>query len=390
MAFKKLPVHAVDTKHIAVIGGGIFGAIAALKLAERGFHVTIFERKSDIVLGASYINQNRLHMGYHYPRSYETAKSSLIFQKAYRSMFSETVVDNFDHFYCVAKSGSLLSGEEYLNFCDKLGLPYSKEFPKAITLSDKIELCIKVPEKVYDANLLRKSLRTMLIKYDTITLLLGTNVENIVNLGNGFEIHYNVMEKARVKKYDAVINATYGNINVLADMAGFETKNYQYELCEVVIAKVPWVNKTGCAIMDGPFFGILPFGFSEDYMLYDVELSVLERSFGKIPEFEHNISYYNNDANRKLRFKTYMEKAKEYMLEMKNCKYLYSAYETRMVLPNRDNDDARPTEIVYNGDGFWSVFSGKVTAAIPASEKLAEEVDRHFNNKETQNSSVSF
>jgi hypothetical protein len=36
------------------------------------------------------------------------------------------------------------------------------------------------------------------------------------------------------------------------------------------------------------------------------------------------------------------------------------------------------------------VFSGKVTAAIPASEKLAEEVDRHFNNKGTQNSSVSF
>jgi hypothetical protein len=138
--------------------------------------------------------------------------------------------------------------------------------------------------------------------------------------------------------------------------------------------------------MDGPFFGILPFGFSEDYMLYDVELSVLERSFGKIPEFENGVSYYDKDANKQARFKAYIEKAKEYMLEMKNCKYLYSAYETRMVLPNRDNDDARPTEIVYNGDGFWSVFSGKVTAAIPASEKLAEEVDRHFNNREVKSS----
>ncbi|MBI4010658.1 MAG: FAD-dependent oxidoreductase [Candidatus Aenigmarchaeota archaeon] len=381
MTFKKLPVHAANTRHIAVIGGGLFGVMTALKLAERGFLVTIFESKNDIILGASYINQNRLHMGYHYPRSYETVKSSLTFQKAFCSMFSETVVDNFDHYYCVAKSGSLLSGSEYINFCDKLGLPYIKEFPKTITLSKEIELCIKVPEKLYDANLLRKSLRMALIKYDTITLLLSTDVVNITTLDDGFEIHYKSMGKTKEKKYDAVVNATYSNINIISGMANFETKKYQYELCEVMIVKAPWVNRTGCAIMDGPFFGILPFGFSEDYMLYDVDLSVLERSYGKTPEFEHDISYYDRDGNRRDRFKKMIEKAKKYIAEMENCRYLYSVYETRMVLPNREGDDARPTEIISNGKGFWSVFSGKVTASIPAAEKIAEEIYRHFNNK---------
>ena len=63
-------------KKIAVVGGGIFGCTTAWKLAEIGYNVTLYEQNDDIITQASYVNQYRLHRGYHYPRSKETAEQS--------------------------------------------------------------------------------------------------------------------------------------------------------------------------------------------------------------------------------------------------------------------------------------------------------------------------
>ena len=60
---------------VAVVGGGIFGAAAAIEIATLNVDVTIFEREHDLLQAASGINQYRLHRGYHYPRSTETALS---------------------------------------------------------------------------------------------------------------------------------------------------------------------------------------------------------------------------------------------------------------------------------------------------------------------------
>ena len=72
---------------IAVIGAGIFGSTVAVKLAEAGFGVDLYEKEGDILQAASGINQYRLHRGYHYPRSKETALSS----KKPRSRFAKNM-----------------------------------------------------------------------------------------------------------------------------------------------------------------------------------------------------------------------------------------------------------------------------------------------------------
>jgi hypothetical protein len=60
--------------NIAIVGAGWFGCHLALKLLERGHKAHIFERNDKIFKGASGNNQNRLHLGYHYPRSAQTRK----------------------------------------------------------------------------------------------------------------------------------------------------------------------------------------------------------------------------------------------------------------------------------------------------------------------------
>jgi glycine/D-amino acid oxidase-like deaminating enzyme len=53
---------------IAVAGAGIYGATAAIRLAEQGHQVQMFDPLG-LLRAASAINQYRVHAGYHYPRS---------------------------------------------------------------------------------------------------------------------------------------------------------------------------------------------------------------------------------------------------------------------------------------------------------------------------------
>ena len=62
---------------IIVVGAGIFGVTISLTLSENGYDVTLVEGEDDILKNASKSNHNRLHFGFHYPRSINTAKQSL-------------------------------------------------------------------------------------------------------------------------------------------------------------------------------------------------------------------------------------------------------------------------------------------------------------------------
>ena len=62
---------------VAVIGAGWMGAHISNVLNIKGYDVKIFESKKKIFLGMSGHNTNRLHMGYHYPRSLITRKQSI-------------------------------------------------------------------------------------------------------------------------------------------------------------------------------------------------------------------------------------------------------------------------------------------------------------------------
>ena len=65
-----------------IIGGGIYGLYSALRCAKKGETIIVLEYDDTCFKRATYINQARVHMGYHYPRSYSTAiKSAGYFQR---------------------------------------------------------------------------------------------------------------------------------------------------------------------------------------------------------------------------------------------------------------------------------------------------------------------
>jgi len=338
----------------------VFGCLAALRLADMGCHVTLYEAGGELLTGASLANQNRLHMGYHYPRSPETAKACAVFEKGFRRAFPSCVVD-FEHYYAVERD-SKIAPAEFEDVCFEIGDEYypSLEPPDGVRVLGNITEWFKVKEGIIDIGCLRKRITAMMS--GRVEVRYYDPVKRARRLGRHWMIGG--------VDYDCVINATYGNINTLAMSSGFYVEPYQYELCEVVVIKNPFKRRMGIGIMDGPFFGVLPFGLSDKYLLYDVDHSVLARTTGLLPEIE----VMDPDNGAEERFERYIHKAVCYLPDMGKAERLYSMYALKVTKANRDADDARPTEIIHNGEGFFSIFAGKISAAIPSADRLAMEV----------------
>src|SRR5215475_7414298 len=140
---------------VAVVGGGVFGVMAAIKLAELGQDVTLFERKPILMQGASR-SGNRLHLGFHYPRDEETVRQCMRGYQKFRSDFETCIVKGVTNAYFIAREGSRTSPHDFLEFCDGLGLPYRRIDPDALMPAvHNVDLGILTEEVMYDPDSLR-------------------------------------------------------------------------------------------------------------------------------------------------------------------------------------------------------------------------------------------
>src|SRR5208282_2018600 len=91
---------------IALAGAGIYGATAAIRLAEQGHQVHLFDPLG-VLRAASAINQYRVHAGYHYPRSPETIREIAEARTEFTQAFAPAIVKNCRYYYAIPKEHSL-------------------------------------------------------------------------------------------------------------------------------------------------------------------------------------------------------------------------------------------------------------------------------------------
>lgn len=347
-------------KRIAVIGGGIFGVTIAIHLAKK-YKVDLYEKNSDLLKAASGINQYRVHRGYHYPRSVSTIISCQKGERSFRKEYQEAILDNNEHYYCIAREHSFINGQEFMNICDNSNLEYQKTDLDLVN-KNAVDLVVKVKETLINPQKLRW-ICSRRLRDSKVNVLLNTRAR-----------------KEIFDQYDKVVICTYALSNELLDDYPSMIKDYQYEVCEKIVVKMPprFKNKS-IVILDGPFMCVDPYGDTGNFLWGNVVHSIHATNIGKLPQFDF---LYNNlldngviEKPPRSKFEDFVKSGSYYFPDFKDARYIGSMFTIRTVLPHKDKTDERPTLIRQLDEKVITVYSGKFVNCVEAALDLEKMIN---------------
>lgn len=87
-----------------ILGAGMYGLYAAGQLAKKGYRTLVIEQEKDVFMRGSYINQARLHNGYHYPRSFSTAMKSAGYFERFKRDYADCLNMDFEQVYAISRA----------------------------------------------------------------------------------------------------------------------------------------------------------------------------------------------------------------------------------------------------------------------------------------------
>ncbi len=354
---------------IAVVGCGIFGAMTALCLARQGASVTVFERHDAPLRGASFNNQNRLHLGFHYPRDDETARQCIRGFQRFRDEFAACILDGFTNAYFIASQGSFVTAEQYILFCQRMGLRFEQVDPAAFKPAvQEVDLGVVCDEVVYDCGVLR-TLVMQKLGLVGIAPRFNSEVSGIERAGARFILNVDGQSEG---PFDAVVNCTYADINRLTQQLGYPVPERQYEYTMVPIIK--WdQSAVGITIMDGPFMTVLPFGQTGNFLLYHVGHTVVERVIAhQMPKGWFDLSKApSSRVDGQALFERMRETCSAFVPALQSAQLVGFLQGPRVVLANRDSTDARPSIVQQYEKGYLSVFTGKIDHCVWVADEIA-------------------
>lgn len=328
---------------VAVGGGGLFGSTAAVELARAGHRVDLYERHPGILNGASRANQGRLHMGYHYPRSADTALACQGGARQFRERWPDVITDSGRRYYAVAGDG-LTSAEQFEAHCDLMRLPCRPANPPfAINRSAR---WYAVAEQAIDLPALRAQLWIDLRKAGVQTHL-------------GREVRLDQLD------HDLIVDATYGR---------YWPGPLRYEVCETVLVKLgKHLDDASVVVLDGPFVSLDPVPGTDLHMLYDVTHSVHHATDdpGDVPPPLASLLDRGVLRTRHTRVGRMEQTLRRFIAGVGMPEYRGSMFTLRAVLPDVDATDARPTLVRRAGNRI-SVLSGKLDTCLAAARTVVD------------------
>lgn len=368
-----------------IIGAGLYGLYAALFCAKRGEACLVLEYDSEPFKRATYINQARVHMGYHYPRSLSTAIKSAGYFNRFNEDYGFCVLDSFEQVYATSAHFSWTNATQFQKFCEAANIrcdevPVSKYFNPGMC-----DGAFLTEEYTYDAHILRDWYLKQLEQYSNVQIKYNARIDKIVKQDMKYEV-----KMVDGTKYESrfVLNATYASCNqILQKCEGIteEAFGIKYELCEIILCDVDEKLKdTGLTVMDGPFFSIMPFGKTGTHSLTSVTFTPHVTSYDKVPTFkcqEKAGSYCTpaqlgncNDcvAKPKSAWNYMGGLARKYMREDLKFEYKESLFSMKPILKASEVDDSRPTVIkVHSSEPYMvSVLSGKINTVYDLDDIL--------------------
>jgi len=340
---------------IAVAGAGIYGATAAIRLAEQGHDVHLFDPLG-VMRAASAINQYRVHAGYHYPRSPETIRETLEARAEFIEAFEPAIVQNSRHYYAIPKKDSRTPPDLYEKVMKEHGLSLKLCRPDWMNF-DFIDSCYQVEEHIYDPDVLRELVE-----------------KRIASLGIPFE--RKVFTAEMRAGFDFAVWATYG---MSASRRVFKIAKFQVAE-KMLIQLRPGLQGIALVVVDGPFTAFDPYGSSSKSLFGSAKnTNHWTTTNPDEPVPEPYASILNETEFRPVpftRFEAMRKDCCETVPGAKDAVYLGSRFTIRVVEDHPESD----RRILYVQDGAPGeihLFSGKVVSAVKAARLVCERIARH-------------
>lgn len=240
-----------------IIGAGLYGLYSALFCCERGQKVVVLECDPAPFKRATFINQARVHQGYHYPRSISTAMKSAGYFARFNRDYDFCINREFDQIYATSSMYSWSDGKQFKDFCRAANIPCEELYPGNYFKSGMCDGVFRTREYTYDAMLLRDYLLEKLKGHENaVRIEYGVRITSIERTDNSYIVH---TEDKTSYESGYVLNATYAGTNQILDMAGFDKFGIKYELCEIILCEVnEKLKDIGFTVMDGPSYNVKP------------------------------------------------------------------------------------------------------------------------------------
>lgn len=363
--------------NVAIIGGGFFGIYIARHMALKGFDVDLFESESELMTRASFVNQARVHNGYHYPRSILTASRSHQSFPVFCNDFPGCVDNEFDKYYAISRKLTKVNASLFEGFCRKVGIECT-EAPKQIKeFFDPfyIENVYTVKEYAFDYKVLRDEI---LNKMDSLNINTFTNTTvDSVTYSESNSMKLQIDGELSDKEYAHVFNCTYASINIINKNSNIAEVPLIHEMTELSLIELPEeMNGLGITVMCGPFFSAMPFPSEGLHSFTHVRYTPAREST-KIDVFKQFNSRAALDEIKHTSYSAMIADASRYMPILKNSKYVKSIWEIKTILPSSANDDSRPILFKPNYDGkkgYHCIMGGKIDNVYDATAFIDKEI----------------
>ena len=365
-----------------ILGAGLYGLYSALYCGKYKEKVLVLEYDDTSFKRATFINQARVHNGYHYPRSFSTAIKSAHYFKRFNEDYGFSVLTKFDQVYATSSEFSWSDAKQFQKFCEAANIRCEEVSTNKYFKEGYCDGAFLTEEYTYDAQILKEYFVEKISYLSNVKIQYGARIRSIENNGNEYIIE--LSDGSKVKS-SFILNATYASVNQIQNMLGFEHFKIKYELCEIILCNVnDKLKDTGLTVMDGPFFSIMPFGKTGYHSLTAVTFTPHVACKESLPRFNcqprsngfcapEQLGNCNDCPAKPESAWPYMSSlARKYMRDDLQFEFDHTLFSMKPILLASEIDDSRPTVIkaFSTNPTFVSVLSGKINTVYDLDEIL--------------------
>jgi len=342
---------------VVIIGAGFFGCEIALALRGLGFdRIVLIEREQNILRRASYVNQARVHNGYHYPRSLVTAQRSHCNFERFLSEYSYAIHWAMEMVYAIAH-GSKINPTQFERFCASVGAPCTSAPSNIERLfnTDLIDAVFLTREFAVDADKLAERMIKRLVT-SRVDLRLGTSA-CVADVADDWITVETLHGRLRTRY---LVNTTYADLDMIGIPVRSELKR---EVAEIVLIRPPRdIVGLGVTVIDGPFFSTMPFPpaklHSISHVRYTPHEAWSEPATPPVP--------------RRSNSKKMLRDAGRYLPCLASAETISSLFEVKAILRGNEKDDGRPIlfEVCADSPRIVSIMGAKLDNVYDALDAI--------------------